>query len=165
MRLVIKHNLRQTDRPGKYLFQATYYLHEPRVSPLQPLQLDQRLAGQKLSELAARWYLLNQTSTTSDANAALLAGLPEADTELSILIPQRDRQVFEFASEDPLLIAALDERVRRACAMILEDAVYEDYLSRTQEQILEFGADNARPSLSPLPRIEEADRVRVAKTV
>jgi hypothetical protein len=164
MRLVIKHNLRGTDKPGLLSHHATYYLREPSTEPLAGPQLEQRLADQTLRELARRWYLLNGPANVPDENEALLADQPAANAPLDALIPKKGH-AFEFVSDDPILAAAVDERVRRAVAMIVEDAVYAHYLMETPEQSFDLGSKEHVPSGSALPAVPQAIRNKVVEMV
>jgi len=163
MRLVIKHNLRETGTAGQESYEATYYLSEPNLVGFAPPQLEERLARQTLSQLARRWYLLNNAAHAPDANEALLADQPEADTQLGALIPKQGT-TFVFTSNDPILVAALDERVRRAVAMILEDAVYFHYFTDKREQNFELGSEEHRPSGSAVPPVPKELRGKVTKS-
>jgi len=162
MRLVIKHNLRETGKPGLQSHYATYYLREPSTEGFAAPQLEQRLAEQTLSTLARRWYLLNGTANVPDANEALLADQPAADAPLDALIPKKGH-AFEYDSDDPILVAAVDERVSRAVAMIVEDAVYAHYLIATPEQGFDLGSKEHVPSGSALPTVSQAIRNKVVE--
>jgi hypothetical protein len=130
---------------------------------LMPVTFEPRLANQMLGNLASRWFLLNKSTKVNDVNELLLAPYPSADTLLSSLAPPRGVPFFEFNCNDPIVVAALDERVRRACAMALEDAVYADYLSRKYEQALLIGSEEALPSGAALPAVNVADRDKFLK--
>jgi len=154
MRLVIKHDRCGSDKPGLMSHCGTYYLREPRTEPLVAPQLEERLADQTLRVLAARWYLLNGPANVPDANEALLADQSTANAPISALLPRKGH-AFEFVSDDPILVAAVDERVRRAVAMIVEDAVYTRYLDDMPEQDYDLGSKEHAPSglaLPPVPR-------------
>ncbi len=162
MRLVIKHNLRETGKPGLQSHHATYYLREPSTEGFAAPQLKPTLAEQTLSSLARRWHLLNRPTNVPDANEALLADQPAADAPLDTLIPKKS-QAFEFVSDDPILVAAVDERVSRAVAMIVEDAVYAHYLIATPEQSFDLGSKEHVPSGSALPPVSQAIRNKVVE--
>lgn len=161
MRLVIKHSPADSSKPGQLSYRATYYLREPSTERFAPPELDQRFAAQKLSDLARRWYLLNIPTNVPDGNEALLSEHPSADTTLATFIPTKGQSVFEFESDDPIVIAALDERVRRAITMIFEDAVYSRYILETPATEHEFGAKELTPSGSALPPVPPAIRDKV----
>ena len=163
MRLVIKHDLRGTGTPGLVSHHATYYLREPSTEGFAAPQLEQRLAEQTLHALARRWYLLKGPADVPDANEALLADQPAADVPLDTLIPKKGH-AFEFVSDDPILVAAVDERVRRAVAMIVEDAVYARYLSDTPEKDFDLGSKEHDPSGAALPPVSQAIRNKVVET-
>ena len=158
MKLMIKHSLAASETAGETLYQATYYLREPGTEGFTPPVLDPRFAGQNLSDLAKRWYSLNNPANVPDANEALLSGHPSADTTLGTFIPAKGRKVFEFESTDPILIFALDERVKRAVAMIVEDAVYGRYFLDTPESQFDLGSKEHAPSGSVLPPVPLATR-------
>lgn len=161
MLLVIKHSLSESGTPGKHLYRATYYLREPRTEGFAPPGLDQRFIGQKLSDLAKRWYLLNNPTNVPDGNEALLSEHPSADTTLGTFIPARDRKVFEFESDDPILVSALDERVKRAIAMVIEDAVYHRFFVDSPDSQYDLGSKEHAPSGSALPPVPPATREKV----
>jgi hypothetical protein len=104
----------------------------------------------KLSELARLWFLLHRTGNEPDTNAEILAPYEGTDAPLKDLLPGSS---FHFQHENPLIVAALDERVRRACAMIVEEAVYDAYLSATKETFYAVNEDEAAPSGKPLPNV------------
>jgi hypothetical protein len=122
------------------------------------VELPERLAKLTLTELAKRWYLLNNAADMTDANEALLADQPNADATLDALLPRKGQKVFEFESDDPILVAALDEHVRRSLAMIVEDAIYAHYLVGTQEQGFDLGTKEHVPSGVALPPVSQAIR-------
>ncbi len=161
MRLVIKHSVQQGGKPGQISYRATYYFREPSTEGFAPPELDQRFVGQKLSDLAKRWYLLNNPTNVPDVNEALLSKHPSADTTLGIFIPAKDRKVFEFESDDPILVSALDERVKRAIAMVIEDAVYSRYLVDTPESQHDLGSKEHAPSGSALPPVPLTIRAKI----
>jgi|GEM_PF-1613917 len=163
MRLEIKHSRRATDNPKVLSHHATYYLREPSMEPIVAPELEQRLADQTLSDLAARWYLLNGPANVPDANEELLRGNSAADAPISTLL-RRNGHPFEFVSDDPILVAAVDERVRRAIAMIVEDKVYARYLTEVPEYSFDLGSKEHAPSGFALPAVPKEIRDKVVKT-
>jgi len=164
MRLEITHDRRGSDNPSLLSHCGTYYLREPGLEPIAGPQIEQRLADQTLKALAARWYLLNGPANVPDANEELLRGISAADAPISMLL-RRNGHAFEFVSDDPILVAAVDERVRRAIAMIVEDKVYARYLSDMPEQGYDLNSEDHGPCSSALPPVPKEIRDKVIKAL
>jgi hypothetical protein len=49
---------------------------------------------------------------------------------------------YKFTNPDPILTAAVEERVKRAVWMIVEDAVYDRYIFTTLEQVIKLALDS-----------------------
>lgn len=131
---------------------ATYYLRDHREPMLNLNIVEPRMNDLKLSELARIWFLLHRTGDEPDVNAEILSLYPGADAHLKDLLPG-EPGALRFQNSNPLVIAALDERVRRAAAMIVEDAVYDAYLHATQEQYFPLNDDAAKPSGKAFPNV------------
>jgi hypothetical protein len=151
IRLTIKHSFVE-ETTGIHPH-ATYCLRDHEDPHFRPAVLEARLANKRLSELAKMWFLLNRKGNEPDANEELLADYPRADTTLADLLALPKPGFFSFTCDDPIVVAALDERVRRACAMILENEVCETYLRTTQEEFFPLNDSQATPSGRALPVI------------
>jgi hypothetical protein len=126
---------------------TSYWLRDPDGGDMGVGFLDARIADKTLSFLARRWFLIHGKTGETDRNDQLLRNLPEADAKLeNMTTAVRKNNVFRFTSNDPLIIAAMDERVKRAFAMIGEDVAYEQYVDLTREDVLKLGTTEAQPS-------------------
>lgn len=150
IRLTINHGTAQEG--SEIIPTATYYLRDHHEPTLNLNILERRMWDLKLSELARIWFLLNRTGNEPDANAEILAPYEDADALIKDLLPG-EPGALRFQNAHPLVIAALDERVRRAAAMIVEDAVYDAYLRSTTEDYFALNDPAATPSGKPLPNV------------
>lgn len=158
IRLTIQHN---TTQEGSTVFlTATYFLRDHHNPRFHLDILEHRLWNQKVSELARLWFLMHRQGNESDANAEILEKYEGVDCTVRELLPG-DPGALRFKHENPVVIAALDERVRRATAMIIEDAVYEDYLSETKDLYLPINDPGVAPSGKALPEIKPEARKKI----
>jgi hypothetical protein len=126
---------------------TSYWLRDPDGGDMSVGFLHARIADRSLSFLAKRWFLIHGKTGETDRNDQLLSDVPGADAKLEDMVTAvRKNKVFRFTSNDPIIIAAMDERVKRAFAMIGEDMAYEQYVDLTREDVLKLGTTEAQPS-------------------
>ncbi|MGA8807401.1 MAG: hypothetical protein WB973_05945 [Thermoanaerobaculia bacterium] len=104
------------------------------------------LGDAKLETLAERWFAIHGDGVKSDTNAAI--------TRLGDITLNELLAGYKFSSPNPILIAATEERIKRAAWMLVEDAVYNRYVFKTQEQNIKISIDPsaAGPSGRPCPK-------------
>jgi hypothetical protein len=154
IRLTIQHGT--TQEGAEIIPTATYMLRDHKDPDLNFDILEKRMWGLKLSELARIWFLLHRNGDEPDTNAEILNAYEGTDATLKDLLPFRGQpSCFKYQNVNPLVVAALDERVKRACAMIVEDAVYDAYLTTIARNELFFALNDpaATPSGKPLPNV------------
>ena len=154
LRLTIQHGT--TQEGAETIPTATYTLRDHQNPDLNIDILEKRMWSLKLSELARIWFLLHRTGDEPDTNAEILNAYEGTDATLKDLLPFRgEPSCFKYQNANPLIVAALDERVKRACAMIVEDAVYDAYLAAIARNELFFALNNpnAAPCGKPLPNV------------
>jgi hypothetical protein len=162
IRLTIKHSFVKEMSATHY--QATYFLRDHTDPQFNPNVLDERLAQKRLSDLARTWFLLNRTGNERDANEELLSGHPDADATVAELLPLPKPGFFRSTSDDPILLAAVDERVRRACAVLFENEVCDAYLRANADVFFPLSDPRAKPSGRALPDIPAEIREKVAES-
>ena len=133
-----------TQEGSTIILTASYFLRDHHNPSFHLDILEHRLWDLKISELARIWFLMHRQGNESDANAEILAPYEGTDAWIKDLLPEPG--ALRFKHTNPVVIAALDERIRRAAAMIIEDAVYEAYLSETQNLYLPINDPGAAPS-------------------
>jgi hypothetical protein len=161
IRLTINHSTLTKEgeqQPGGFL-RAVYHLRD-HENPNGVFDiLEPRFESLKIADLAKQWFLINRPASERDTNEALLAHDQAADAPLRDFLPIKGiRGAFEYTSDDPICIAALDERVKRACAMIHADHLYDQLFHATSEDFFELSDSRATPSGEALPKISEEMR-------
>src|ERR1043166_523066 len=115
MQLTIERRFRQNDKGGiTFLAVFSLVLGEPK-----PLSMNY-LRAEKLNDLAIRWYRLEaENPHRPDLNNAAVMQL----TDWPELTVQDLIKGQEFAADEPVIIAAVEEAIRRALEMlVLTDA-------------------------------------------
>lgn len=161
IQLTIKHSFFQDGTKAQP--RATYFLRDHNDPHFSLEILEERFCTKRLSDLARTWFQLHRTGNEQDVNEQLLSGYPNADANLKDLLPLPKPGYFKFACDDPIIIAALDERVKRACAMIVEAEVYEEYLKVTDEVCLPLSDPRARLSSGALPEVDPSLRKKATE--
>jgi len=148
MQLIIEHNVEETE--NSIVYRGKWRLG----SGGDQVSLTGWLASQTLFLLASRWFLIHGNPAHRDANRDFLSSSGSfADVTLADL-----RSGYEIRTEDPLLIAAFDELVTRACAMIDEDLLYRRYLSSTAE--MTYSLKSLRPSGAAMRNLDDDTKKR-----
>jgi len=159
IRLTIKHSTVAKEGAPGTLMRATYHLRDHKEPNFNFHILEPRLQSLTISFLARRWFLVHRSTNERDANEELLAMDSSADAPLSDLLPTGKPNAFEYTSDDPTMIAALDERVKRACAMLSADQMYSEYFRATTEVYFDLSDPQATPSGPALPTVsDESER-------
>lgn len=158
IRLTIQHGTMQEG--STIVLSANYFLRDHHNPSLHLDIVQHRMWDLRISELARIWFLMHRQGNEPDANAEILAPYEGTDCTVKDLLPGKPGAL-RFKHENPVVIAALDERVRRAAAMILEDAVYEAYLSETKDLYVPINDPGAAPSGKALPYIQPKARKKV----
>jgi hypothetical protein len=100
---------------------------------MREIRFPSYLGDAKLEMLAERWFSIRGDGLKSDTNASITR---LGDVTLNDLLSG-----YKFASPDPILTAATEERIKRAVWMIVEDAAYDRYVFKTQEQNIKVSID------------------------
>jgi|GEM_PF-5907184 len=144
MQLTIERRFRQNDKGITFLAVFTLILGEPK-----PLSMNYLRAG-TLNDLAVRWYMLEaENPHRPDLNNATVMKL----TDWPALTVQDLMQGKEFAADEPVIIIAVEEALRRALEMlVLTDAYAEPFRTKV-ETILEVGSTDCKPTglVAPKP--------------
>jgi hypothetical protein len=115
------------------------------------LEFPPYLGAAKLEALAERWFAIRGDGVRHDTNRVItrLGKATLADLVVG----------FKFSAADPILAAAVEERVKRAVWMIVEDNIYARYIFTTQEQVIQLALDSPdSPGGKALPDVSDAVR-------
>ena len=119
------------------------------------------LTQQSLNELAHRWFLIHASRSTVDSNAALIANDP---VWTNLAVEALEKGVV-YTSVDPVMVAAFEERIRRACDMLVLDHLYETYLKSPRHVTVDLSAESrAEAAVSSLPTITDEVRQQATAT-
>ncbi|HKO54854.1 MAG TPA: hypothetical protein VJ276_03185 [Thermoanaerobaculia bacterium] len=126
---------------------SKYWLRDPDGGDLGTDFVEPHLAQQRIGTLSQRWFVLYARLGDVDRNELLLRDIEDVNPLLGDLVTAtRKNNVFKFTHVDPVIHAAVEERVRRALAMIAVDDSYGSYLDLTREEHMVVGSDEAKPS-------------------
>jgi hypothetical protein len=145
MQLTIERRFRQNNKDGiTFLAVFSLVLGEP-----VPLSMNY-LRAEKLNDLAVRWYMLEaENPHRPDLNNAAVMKL----SEWPALTVQDLMQGQEFAADEPVVIVAVEEAIRRALEMLVLTDPYAEPFRKKIETILEVGSADCKPTglIAPKP--------------
>ena len=146
MRLVVERQARSDN--GRVSFVTTF-----RVVPEQPVPRSaQYLADVPLETLARHWFCLQEPAALDDKNAILVAGAENwSDATLRTMITQAGLII---SAPSPIIAAAVEERLRRALALLSLSDEYDEKLLRTREMVVELPSNTLTPSGKAISVIE-----------
>ena len=144
MHLVIRHEVAELVKSvHKWAYRATYRL----IDGVYQVTIPSHLAMSPVNRLAGQWFALFEAQPGEDRSVYYSScGFVEDEIHAGRLASG-----LTVSSSEPLMIAAFDQQVKRACALIALDIAYADYLENTPEQVLDLSLE--LDLRSPVPKL------------
>jgi hypothetical protein len=131
------------------VFETTFILKDDQVNPRT---VPPHLVGESLELLAQQWWATRNKPLDEDMNAVLCERV-EAWPEVTMAQLEAGLTI---TSEDSVLIAAVEERVKRACCVIADNHLYNVHFGDQESFILPVlppdTVDQPQPSGYPVAR-------------
>jgi len=137
-------HITRNKREDPVVFESTFRLkddgNDPRIVP-------PHLSDLRLELLAQRWLATRDTPPDKDMNAVLCQDVDGWSNATMAALASG----LTLASEDSVLIAAVEERVKRACGVIADNYLYKTHYA--EQESLVFPLLPTRPPGSAVPAV------------
>lgn len=139
MRLRVNYRV-EDDGKSSVMYQAIVRLIQSTGDV--PRYIPEAVATQSIESLAQRWFVLNVGGEESDDNAVLCGDERETLAQRS-LASLESRST--LSSRDPVALAAVIQRIKRACSFATQAAYYEAMFQFQHEEVEDAARAAPRP--------------------